>query len=394
MFDKKINLESQFKKREKIFLKKRHWVRLTRTCNNRCIFCLDKDAQDGAFIPLKDIRKDFARGLNEGIRRVVLSGGEPTLHPRFFEIIKLAKNLGYRHIQVISNGRMFAYKDFLDSAVNAGVNEVTFSIHGHQAILHDKQTQVRGSFIQSLTGLLNALKEANLIVNVDVVINKFNVRYLTDILKFFINLGVSEFDLLQVMPFGRAWDNKNSVFYELNEYQDVLRQAFRLSKNPNLSIWTNRFPAAYLEGLEGLIQHPGKLFDEVKGCRDMFEKFIGQGAMMGCWGKRCRYCCLEAFCGDLITLRGNGSLSVRPGPLCIDKGNRHTTDGKMFKFDRCMNVFEFLDFYLKKRFFVKSLRCRDCLRNQECQGAHIDVIRRKGFSMLVPLRKNGTYLYI
>ena len=49
---------------------------------------------------------------NEGEPDVVqISGGEPTIHPQFFEILDYAKSLPIRHLMVNTNGIEIA-KDF------------------------------------------------------------------------------------------------------------------------------------------------------------------------------------------------------------------------------------------------------------------------------------------
>jgi MoaA/NifB/PqqE/SkfB family radical SAM enzyme len=129
---------------------KRQWVRLTRMCNNRCIFCLDADAQNGSVISYREILANLQSGAHYNCSRAVLSGGEPTLHPKFFSVIKYARSIGYSGVQVVTNGRLFSYKGFLEKAINSGVTELTFTIQGHTPRLHDYQTAIKGSFIQSI----------------------------------------------------------------------------------------------------------------------------------------------------------------------------------------------------------------------------------------------------
>ncbi|MDD4981697.1 MAG: radical SAM protein [Candidatus Omnitrophota bacterium] len=379
--------------KEKAVKVKRQWVRLTRACNNRCLFCLDNEAQDGSCINFSIIKDTLAKGRAAKAEKAVLSGGEPTLHPELFKIISAARDMGYSKIQVITNGRMFAYQEFLRQAVDCGVTEITFSIHGHTPQLHDQQTQVKGSFDQSVRGLLNARKIKGLVVNADIVINKLNVGYLRQIIGFLVVLGINEFDLLQVMPFGRAWLNQRQLFYDIEKEIEGLRLAFGVRKASPVCLWTNRFPAIYLEGMEDLIQHPNKLIDEVSGVKEMFGKFIRYGLRMPCWGERCRYCCLQGFCEDLIALRSTGLLSSRLNPLCIDKKWRKKAAVRKFKFSKGMDLLKFLDFYLKERYFVKSLRCGECAYNKECQGAHIDLIRKNGFALLSPFKAENSRRY-
>ena len=35
----------------------RHWVRISAVCNNKCLFCLDSNAQNGNFIDDIEVRK-------------------------------------------------------------------------------------------------------------------------------------------------------------------------------------------------------------------------------------------------------------------------------------------------------------------------------------------------
>jgi len=362
----------------------RHWVRLTRACNNRCLFCLDQDAQNGSSLGMKAIRADLLKGKRLGARRAILSGGEPTIHPRFLDIVRAAKKIGYDHVQVITNGRMFAYPSFLADAVKAGLNEITFSVHGHKPALHDRLTGVKGSHRQALAGLTAALKTQDLIVSVDVVINKMNVRHLAGILQFYEAMGVKEFDLLQVVPFGGAWKNRKTLFYDPGRCRPFLEKAFALSRDPGVHIWTNRFPPQYLEGFEHLIQDPAKLYDEVGGRWDMFMAFLTTGKIMDCRGERCPHCFLDRFCHDLVLLKTEKTLTAFPLPECLVSQQQRRTR-EPYRLASCHDIFAFLSFFIANRYFVKSSRCASCQRNEACPGAPCHFIREKGFRALTPL---------
>lgn len=373
--------------KEKAATKGKHWVRLTKICNNNCIFCLDKDAQNGTVVSLPEIKKNLLDGRKRKIDQVVLSGGEATIHPDFLKIVKLTKSAGYGHIQVITNGRMFSYPDFLISAMKAGVSEITFSIHGHNEKLHDAQTQIKGSFQQAMRGLRNALSAEGLIVNVDIVINKMNYVHLADMLKYFIDLGVGEFDLLQVIPSGQAWKNRKKLFYDVSKGMPYIRRALSFSRDPKIFIWTNRFPPAYLDGFEDLIQHPKKLYDEIRVRKEMFENFTKKGKMMRCFGKRCQFCFLSGFCLDLIDLKRKGELFSKAIPECLRKKGR-TKNGKFLKKSGEIDVYEFLDFFISDRYFVKGAECKKkCVLFKKCDGMQIDYIRKNGFKSLVPIKE-------
>ncbi len=275
---------------------KRHWVRVTRLCNQRCTFCLDSMNQDGTYIEVDSLKAYIALGRRMGRERLILSGGEASVHPEYIELIRYGRELGYDWIQTITNGMMFSYKKFARAAVAAGLNEATVSLHGHTAWLQDKLTGTPGAFVTGIKGLKN-LQDAGAVVNIDVVINKQNYKFLPDILDYYYKLGIREFDLLHIIPFGRGFDeHRHSLFFDLNDAVPYFRKAFRYADMPGVYLWTNRLPVPYLEDFERLIQDPHKLFYEFDGGRHNFEGFLKRGLKPDCWGERCDYCFLDGPC--------------------------------------------------------------------------------------------------
>jgi MoaA/NifB/PqqE/SkfB family radical SAM enzyme len=367
---------------------KRHWVRLTRCCNQRCLFCHDRGAQDGKAVAWERLRRELSSGRRQGLRRVVLSGGEPTLHPGYLKAVGLARKLGYTHIQTITNGRRFCYPAFLQAAVAAGLREVTFSMHGHTAALHDRLTRVPGSFVQALAGLRAALAVPGLIVSVDVVINRLNLPVLRRLLEFYIGVGVREFDLLALVPFGDAWRNREDLFCDFSDPRSLarLRRALRLARRPDLHIFTNRLRPGFLEGFESLVQPPEKILDEVRGRRRLLARFLAGGKAPSCSGAACQYCFMRGFCKDLAQLRRRGRLPARAGPLCL--GSR--AGGEVFRLGSRPDIAEFAEFFVRARFFAKGSACRRCARAARCGGMSVRELREKGFSALRPVkRKHG-----
>lgn len=280
---------------------KRNWVRLTHDCNNKCTFCLDSNALNGTIRDSDEIKVQIIQGRKRGMTRLILSGGEPTIHPNFLDFVLLGKKAGYRKVQTVTNGRMFSYPQFLERAAANGLDEITFSLHGHTAKLHDRLVGVPGAFEQEVKGMKAALAMGCFIINIDVVINKQNVPHLPEMLDTFISWGVKEFDLLHVIPFGNAWtDARHHLFYDLDKHHETLQRAFAYSRRPDVHIWLNRFPPKHAEGFEELIQDPYKLNDEVRGRREEFDRYLSLGKKLDCREpERCHYCYLEPLCDSL-----------------------------------------------------------------------------------------------
>jgi uncharacterized radical SAM superfamily Fe-S cluster-containing enzyme len=82
-------------------------IEVTDSCNLRCPVCYASSGPERLqHRPLALIEKMFdAVVRNEGRPDVVqISGGEPTLHPEFFEIIELAKARPIQHLMINTNG--------------------------------------------------------------------------------------------------------------------------------------------------------------------------------------------------------------------------------------------------------------------------------------------------
>ncbi|ANO48996.1 radical SAM protein [Flavobacterium columnare] len=82
-------------------------VEVTDRCNLACPTCYASSAPNyGNHRTLEEIERMFdAIVVNEGEPDVVqISGGEPTVHPHFFEILDLAKSKPIKHLMVNTNG--------------------------------------------------------------------------------------------------------------------------------------------------------------------------------------------------------------------------------------------------------------------------------------------------
>ena len=302
-------MKDEMLERERVANIRKHWVRLVTACNSRCVFCLDTDTPRGVYLLTEDIHRELRRGREElNADKVILSGGEGSIHPKFIDFVRYAKEIGYDRVQTVTNGVMFGQREFYSAAVDAGLGEITFSLHGHTPELHDRLTGTPGAFHKLMKGMMRAIREGRIIVNVDVCINKQNVAYIDQIVDLALSVGVREFDLLHVIPQGVAYENRNDLFYDPIEHLPRLQKVFSLNRHPGVVIWTNRFPVEFLENLEDLIQDPHKMLDEVNGRSHQVKRYLDEGTPLECRDpERCQHCFIEPFCNtaDRVVERQN-----------------------------------------------------------------------------------------
>jgi len=71
---------------------------LTHECNKSCQFCIDKYRGDKGFISLDSVANAISFAEQQGLEDVLLTGGEPCMHPRLKEIAHLVRESKLRSV--------------------------------------------------------------------------------------------------------------------------------------------------------------------------------------------------------------------------------------------------------------------------------------------------------
>jgi len=159
-------------------------VVLTTRCDRDCFYCFFYAERLGyVYEPtLGQIREMLSKLRSEKpvpCNAVQLTGGEPTIRPDLLEIIRMAKEEDFDHVQLNTNGiRISQDTEFTQAVKEAGVNTLYLSFDGVTPEANIKNHwEVPGT-------LENARKAGLGIVLVPTVIGGLNDNQLGDILKF------------------------------------------------------------------------------------------------------------------------------------------------------------------------------------------------------------------
>lgn len=76
-------------------------IELTNTCNYKCPFCYKNALAKGNFI-LDEQVMELEKQLHNNVKNILLTGGEPTLHPNYLKYIDVFSE--YANVHMISNG--------------------------------------------------------------------------------------------------------------------------------------------------------------------------------------------------------------------------------------------------------------------------------------------------
>ena len=69
-------------------------------CNNNCRFCVQAHKKKFGNISKADLKKSLRESAQEGYKAVVFTGGEVTIRPDIIELVKYAKNSGFKALKL------------------------------------------------------------------------------------------------------------------------------------------------------------------------------------------------------------------------------------------------------------------------------------------------------
>jgi len=188
-----------------------------KSCNYNCWFCYYKDRLD-VEDDLQTILSRVDYLIECGIGEVDLSGGESSIHSRWFDILEYCNNKGL-HISTVSNGSTFCNMDFLQRSVDAGLKEILFSLHGYDAESHDRIVGRGGAF----TDIIKSIENANalgLVVRANCVVCSDNYLQLSSkYVELIHKFDILEVNFLTLNFWGSADVHSKAVSYDVVSYE-------------------------------------------------------------------------------------------------------------------------------------------------------------------------------
>lgn len=224
-------------------------------CNNRCVFCMEALKRDLPVKSTKEILRDIALARGRGSAYLELIGGESTIRDDIFRLIRFARSIGFDTVMMSTNGRMFSYPHFAENIIDAGLTDAVFSIHGHTAALHDSLTRADGSFNQLIEGISRLRKLDFNRIGSNTTIVKPNARFLPQIGKLLLKLGIKNSEFIFVDPNeGGAKENFKALVPKISQAAPYMRRLLELGRQHGIKSWTVRYvPMCYFRGYEDQI---------------------------------------------------------------------------------------------------------------------------------------------
>ena len=200
-------------------------IEITNSCNLRCLHCFNNS---GIPHPNELSTEEILSLLDTlggmGVFHVTFTGGEPLLHPDVFTIIECARKVPMS-VDIFTNGTLIN-EDMVRKFKKIGIRRFNISVDSVDEVVHDTFRGKKGALKQTLH-TINLLKEEGFAVKISISLNQLNKNKIIDILKYFKENNLTDFDVMPVRYSGRG---VNGLAVSLDEYYHSLIEQFTYLK--------------------------------------------------------------------------------------------------------------------------------------------------------------------
>lgn len=195
-------------------------LQVTRDCNLDCVYC--SEVGDIPTPPITTIKKMISNF--HGVKRIILTGGEPLMSGDLIEIAKYAKKLQFETISLATNGVLIK-PDLAQNLANF-VDYIDVTIDGPRKI----HNRIRGKYDAVINGI-RILQDLGIAFSIVTVLFRENVNSILHICQIADVLGAKKLKIVSPIAKGKG----KNVISELLSSNELLHtfQKIRFEKERN-----------------------------------------------------------------------------------------------------------------------------------------------------------------
>lgn len=193
---------------------------ITSICNMGCHHCCEESGQLMPNEMNEEQVMDFCRQVvDAGVPYAAISGGEPMLHPQFFEVCEYFRSNGIA-LKVETNGE-FVTAEAARRFADLDLRSVQISVDGATAETYEK-LRVDGRWSDAIQAIKN-LTAAGVRVEVVFVPTRFNIHETADVIDLAASLGAYGLYTGKLMRIGRAAKNWDMLCPSDEDYEGFFK---------------------------------------------------------------------------------------------------------------------------------------------------------------------------
>jgi MoaA/NifB/PqqE/SkfB family radical SAM enzyme len=303
------------------------YIQVTRLCNQHCLFCSNPELP--VTLGLEESRLQLEKLKAADYDGVILTGGEPCMHPELEAIIGQAVEVGL-DARIITNGQKTADSAYLEKLKEAGLSHLHFSVHSVRRRVQARLTGNPDSWKNILKSLENAERQ-ELAVDINTVLCAQNADHLDENVRFLVERFpfIRHFVWNNIDPkMNRVSENPHTLA-KLADLEISLHRAARFLEESGRTFRIERLPLCYMAEFAHTSTESRKIvkgeertvhFLDAKGEVRQVDFFHDKGRV-------CSSCLLSSICAGLYDMNGGYreeelyALFLDPGPI-IDRIRR------------------------------------------------------------------------
>lgn len=267
---------------------------------------------------MKPLVDDF---VARGYFGIILTGGEPTLHPELPQVVEYARTQGL-HVRMITNGHRLSEPDFTRDLADAGLQLVHISVYSVNPEIEARLRGAEGTLERAFAAVGHAHRHG-IEVNINCVINRLNADHLDANIAYWMREHpyVRHFIWNNLDPsMGRAEVNQEEFTPRMADFELSLHRAMRMLDRTGRTFRVEKVPLCYMSDYGWASTETRKI---VKG-EERIVHFLDakQTIRQTDWGhlyaESCGVCSLRTICGGLFD-RGGGYDPAELSPVFADR---------------------------------------------------------------------------
>ncbi len=274
-------------------------MHVTDLCNSKCGFCVvGSPLAKTDSVVYGDLMRFLIENSDDGYESVNMHGGEPTIHPRLFDLLTAIELLGYPRVEIQTNGRRLKDQAFVDRLAAKNVQKFVISLHGADAGVQDLLAQAPGGFDETVEGIRNA-KRAGIAVRTNTVMTKMNAGQLGNIVRLAVDLGVDHVNISNLHPVGSGYFALDLQGMSVEQTRETLLPVLdELASQTTITL--EGFPLCVVTPWERLAIEDGTRFIRMMyqgQVHDNYDEFMDKQCRS--YGPPCNGCALREQCGGV-----------------------------------------------------------------------------------------------
>ena len=204
----------------------RVYFELTRRCNLACQTCFNNSHYPlDSELTVPEVL-DILNQLEElGTFEIRFTGGEPTTHPAFREIVASAREHGF-YVSLGTNG---VYSEKVRSWIyESGVDWFIVSLDGSKEV--NDRVRGPGTYRQVVRTLSELAAHSGLRVRLNMVVARHNVHTIESVARLADEHGVESLNMIPLRPYGRSVETMAADMFDQGDFYAFVRQIQHLRK--------------------------------------------------------------------------------------------------------------------------------------------------------------------